>query len=89
MKVIKDTETPFTEQPAFPSPVTKAPLGGSMETSCSKSSNGAEHIFFQPPLSILLPFTPYLQPLLTCLRVGRAGWLTGWLGAHGPRLWLE
>lgn len=44
---------------------------------------------FSPLLSIPLPFTAYLQPLLTCLRVGRAGWLTGWLGVHGPRLWLE
>lgn len=53
-----------------------------------KVSNGTDIIFSfsHPLLSIPVPFTPYQQPSLTCLRVGRAGWLTGWLGAHGPRL---
>lgn len=33
----------------------------------------------------------YLAVTLTwvCLRAGRAGWLSGWLGVHGPKLWLE
>lgn len=38
------------------------------------------------PFSFLCHSFFYLPTLLTCLRVGRTGWLSGWLGAHGPRL---
>lgn len=57
------------------------------------------HAFTLNQLSFPLPSTLsflrhsffYLPPLFTCVcrRVGRTGWLSGWLGAHGPRLWLE
>lgn len=75
----------FTERPMFTWPANKAPLDGCVAISCTTSSIGA-HTFPQPLLSISLLFTLYLQPSLTCFRAGRAGWLAGWLGAHGPRL---
>lgn len=85
-RVVKVIDTPFTERPMFTCPVNKVPLGGSVATSCPHTE---QLTFSQPLISIPLLVTPYLQTLLTCVRVGRAGWLTGWLGAHGPRLWLE